>query len=260
MSLGAWQSALAALITSHASNRPVDRTPGTGLANLDLGMEEQAWLNQIVTAPGFRVTCSIQRSWRELRLKASARLTLRTLPSRLRAKLLGSWLDGHTDTSFYYTRESTAFLDYILDRLPDDPHLGSICRFERAVLACSAASATFSPETRPVEQLPAGTKIGRHKAASVVFFAAPPEAVFAALLAGAGTALPEPVSERFPLVVAPGLIKLCRPATALELALWDRCSSPISLAWLCQSDAHGLGALQELLEAGVLTCSDETQI
>ena len=178
-------------------------TQGCWTANRELGIEERAWLDQIVAAPGFRLTCAIQRWWREIRLKTTARFTLLAVPSELRAELLSDWLDSHADTSFFYAREASAFLDYILGRLPDQPHLESICRFERAVLACSTASATFSPELRPIAELAAGTRIARHHAATVVDFAASPETIFASLLAGSGTPLPEPVSDRFSMVVAP---------------------------------------------------------
>ena len=223
---------------------------------LDLSIDEQAWLDEVVAAPGFRLTCTIQRSWRELRLKAAARLTLAALPSELRAEILDGWLDGHTDTSFFYAR-SARLLDYILDRIRDQPHLASICRFERAVLTCSAAATTFTPETRSVNELPAGTKVAHHPAASVVEFEADPETIFASLLAGADMPVPAPEEERFSLLVAPGLFKLCRRATAVELALWDQCNSPLGLGRLCASDIRLESVVAELLAAGVFSLTSD---
>ena len=118
--------------------------------------------------------------------------------------------------------------------------------------ACSAALATFAPETRPVEELPAGTRIVRHRAVLVVDFASPPEAIFASLLADADTPLPQPEYDRYSMVVAPGLLKLCRLATAAEVDLWDNCSSPVSVAWLCQSDNMLEGRRSGLVGVGCI--------
>ena len=46
----------------HASNQLVDTTRSDWSEKLDLGIDEQAWLSEVVAAPGFRLTCSIQRS------------------------------------------------------------------------------------------------------------------------------------------------------------------------------------------------------
>jgi hypothetical protein len=250
MSLGTWQTALTLMVAAHASGRR-ERSANEGLlASLNLPAEERAWLSQIVNAPGFQLTCSIQRWWRELRLKASVRLTLKAMPPQTRAELLCTWLDKRAETSFFYAREAVAFLDFVLDRLPDAPHLASICRFERAVHLASQASDEFSARAEPIASLPPDVRVRRHPTASLVIFAAPSESVFGALMAGAS--LPEVGPDEFPVIIAPGLPSLCRPATAMDIALWTESADAISLPRLCKNGKASPNAVLEMLQEGVL--------
>ena len=257
MSLGAWQTALTLMVAARASNRR-DMLANEGLlVGLELPADERAWLNQIVDTPGFELTCSIQRWWRELRLKASSRLTLKALSAQVRAELLRTWLDSRTETSFFYAREAVAFLDFVLDRLPAAPHLASICRFERAVHLASQASEALSAKSEPMASLLPEARVRRHPAAALVVFAAPSESVFGALMAGAS--LPEVSRDEFPLFIAPGLPSLCRPATALEATLWTECADTISVPNLCANGNAPPKAVLELLQANVLVLEESLQ-
>ena len=113
MSLGEWQSALARLVTAHAAGRRVTLQEES-FGGQHLNTVDRAWLTETVDTPGFQLTCSIQRWWREQHLNGSVRLTLTALPPSLRTELMDAWLNSETDGSFYYAGEAVAFLDFVL--------------------------------------------------------------------------------------------------------------------------------------------------
>ena len=198
MPLADLQRALGALVAARAAGGP---GAGGVPVDLDLTVEERAWLRSLGGSTGFRVTCDIQRWWRETKLRWTARLTLAVLRREEQGDVIAEYLAAVPCASLFFAAEASAFLDYVARARGERPHLAAIARFERALLR--AREAEIGPEA-----------IHAHPAASMVEFAAPPERLLGALLAR--QPLPAVESARYPILVAPGLARLWRPATLDE--------------------------------------------
>ena len=210
------QRALGALVAARAAGRagasgvPVD---------LDLTVEEREWLGRLTGSPGFQVTCDIQRWWRETKLRWTTRLTLAALGREEQGDVIAEYLAAVPCASLFFATEASAFLDYVARARGERPHLAAIARFERALLRAREA------EIEPAEPQPGALggcvqdAIHAHPAASMVEFAAPPERLLGALLAR--QPLPPVESDRFPILVAPGLTHLWRPATLDEARVFE---------------------------------------
>lgn len=250
MSLSAWQSALVELITT-------PRPGGQGIASSDLSEEERTWLQAAEASPGLRLTRSIQRSWRRMRLRSALRLTWPLLPQSQRDALVDSYLAAHACTSFFDTPEACAFLDFLLTRLPPVPHLESVCRFERALLAASAESAFLTSPGADAEPLPAlrpELQIEPDPAAALISFMAPPEDVIEAALLG--QPLPEPGELPFHVLVAPLIPHCFRAAGECEAAViqaLDGRAQPLAALRAITPDADE--AVTELLRVHALRCA-----
>ena len=207
MPLADLQRALGALVAARAAGGP--GTAGVPV-DLDLTVEERAWLRNLTGSPGFQVTCDIQRWWRETKLRWTARLTLAAFGREEQSDVIAEYLSAVPCASLFFATETSAFLEYVARARAERPHLAAIARFERALLR--AREAEIEPVALDVGHQDA---VHAHPAASMVEFAAPPERLLGALLAR--QPLPPVESAPFPILVAPGLSHLWRPATLDEV-------------------------------------------
>ena len=180
MPLADFQAALGTMIATGAT--------GHASRQFNLSSDEATWLQSLAAAPGFQVTCAIQRWWRETRLRDMARLTIATLGKDSAARIIAIYLQRNICTSLFFLPETLAFLRFVADHT-DHPHLSAIAQFESALLLAKEESAQSTPASQP--------------AVSYVEFAAPPEEILAALLQG--LPLPEPRTERYRVRVSSGL-------------------------------------------------------
>lgn len=242
MSLSAWQSALVELISA-------PRPGETLAANSSLSDAERSWLQAAQSSAGLRLTRSIQRSWRRMRLRSALRLTWPLLPQPQRDELVESYLEAHACTSFFDAPEACAFLEFVLPRLPPDPHLQSLCRFERALLIASAESAFLTApgaESEPLPELHPLLQLELDPAAALVSFTAPPEDVIEAVLLG--QLLPEPGVTPFHVLVTPLIPHCFRAAEDPETAVLQALAGQSrSLAALRMRTADADQAVTELL-------------
>ena len=213
MSLSAWQSALVELVSEP---RPTELPA----ADSSLTDAERAWLLRAAGSPGLRLTRTIQRSWRRMRLQSALRFTWSLLPQPHRDSLIEAYLDARSCTSFFDVPEACAFLEFALPRLPPVAHLESLCRFERALLA-SAAEATFlgalEPEADCASPSALGLQLEQNPAAALVTFAAPLEDLLETVLLE--QPLPPPESQVYPVLIAPRIPHHFRTANSSEVAV-----------------------------------------
>lgn len=215
MSLAEWQRELVARITAPGGART-----GPAPAAHD--------------CPGVALTRMLQRNWRYTRLTHALPLTMRVLPATARDELLAGYCDTCPCVSFFPVHEARSFAGY-LARLPaPPPHVASIAALEVAMIDALEAD-VFGDAARPRPD--AGGALRLARGASRVRFAAPPEQVLAAALAG--RSLPAADAADHELLVAPGISGLARPPTAEERRLLDACergaadqASPLTAAVL----------------------------
>jgi hypothetical protein len=182
---------------------------------------------------GLLATAKVRRSWCEARASKAARLTLSVLPGALRSALIARWVDEGGGAGAFHALEADAFLPFIAGHLTDPSHELTVCRLEAALARATAAKAAFAPP-----QAPDPSAVPRHGAgASLVLFTAEPQALLAAVL-GQGPA-PPLGDARFPMLAAPGVPGLLRPADPAEVAAWRSLSGEA-------------GVLSRLLAQGVL--------
>ena len=219
MALLAWQTALAEVLIARSSRLE----PDAGLlADPALSRAEREWLMALPAAPGFEVTCDVQRWWRHFRVQSAAPLTLSALGPERRRTVLNEFVESCARPSSFFVREALRFLEFLVERPHGVPHLAEVAAFERAMLVLSESVALGAP-TPPSVDLPSA--VVRHPLASVVAFNAPPEEVIGALVAGR-----EPPAEgTCPhwLLVAPNLPNLARRASALEAWVFEEARAPV---------------------------------
>lgn len=190
MPLADFQAALGTMVTVGATAQTLPTS------QLNLSRDDVAWLGSLPDAPGFKVTCAIQRWWRETRLRSLARLTLAALGAEQAAQFLTTYLQANLCTSLFFLPETLAFLRFV-ESHTDNPQLAAIARFEAALLLAK------EEVTQP--QLP------ETPTTTYIEFAAPPEEILSALLQG--LPLPSPRTERFPVWVSSALPHFWCPAT-----------------------------------------------
>jgi hypothetical protein len=239
MSLSSFQIALGRTVRAGEGG-------GAQLDDLDLSSDERSRLPRVLASSGFRFTASIQRSWCEGRAAKGALLTLSALPPAQRRELVGEWVDRGGGTNSFFAAEADAFLDYLAQRLPDPSHALSLCRFEQAALRAEQVAARFVPPAAAgLDNATCLLRTGRQ--AALVAFHAEPDQLLAAL---DGNAPLPPVSETvFPVLVAPGLSSLARPAETMEAALWQSLEQPASVGDLLR-DGHSRDTIQIFLAVG----------
>ncbi|HEX8999498.1 MAG TPA: hypothetical protein VGB07_06335 [Blastocatellia bacterium] len=225
------QTALGSMLTAQAASQ----TTVLPLGNLNLTAQERTWLTQLIGAPGFEITCYIQRWWRETKLRWTARLTLaaiRAAEPNKEAEVLRSYLDATPLSSLFFTPEAVGFLEFAAREAGTLPHVADIARFEQALLLVKDAALQFAEKTDEAEEqnfdeLPPDMRLAPHPAATLLEFAAPPEELLGALVAG--HRLPPARVERFPILIAPGLPHLWRPATPEEARIFAACQMTATL-------------------------------
>ena len=237
MSLIGVQTALGRMVRAGEHADPAQ------LADLDLFGDERS---RNAVSRGFRFTARIQRSWCEARAARGARLALSILPPEQRRHLVSEWVDRGGGTNSFFLAEADGFLEFLAQRLPDPSHALSLCQFERAVLRAEAAATTSAALGGACLDDPACMlRSGRH--AALVSFFADPDRLLAAL--EGESALPPLSTTQWPVLVAPGMPGLARPADAAELALWQALDEPSPVAVL-QRQGHSRGAIESFLASG----------
>jgi hypothetical protein len=230
MPLSDLQIALGMMVTTQtAMSRSAD---APGFDNLSLTAAERDWLANLPDTPGFNVTCYIQRWWRETKLNWTTRLTLAALGPERADSALKAYLEATPCPSLFFTPEALGFLDFVAGMAKwaawaDWPHVVEIARFERALLIAKEAAQQSGAGRSGDYELPPGARLSPHPAAALLEFAAPAAELLGALVAG--RALPPATATRFPVLVAPGLAYLWRPASAHESRLFTLCRTAPSV-------------------------------
>lgn len=240
------QTALGSLLTAQAAGQ----TTVLPLGSLNLTVDERIWLTGLIDTPGFEVTCYIQRWWRETKLRWTARLTLAALGPELGATMLRRYLDVTPISSLFFTPEALGFLDFAAREAAQLPHVADIAHFEQVLLKVKDEALQFANESAEVDQLPHNQQIAQHPAAALLELAAPPEELLGALVAG--HSLPLVRAERFPILIAPGLPHLWRPATPDEAQIFNACRTTVIVASLSPLMPGSEQILQDLIHVGAL--------
>jgi hypothetical protein len=248
MPLADLQIALGLMVTTQSADAP-------NFNNLRLTAAERDWLSQLPGAPGFNVTCYIQRWWRETKLGWTTRLTLAALgPERANAALK-AYLEATPCASLFFTPEALGFLEFVAGmsewrEWTDWPHVTEIARFERALLIAKEAAQQAVDRPSGEDEIPSGARLSPHPAAALLEFAAPPAELLGALVEG--RSLPPVTATRFPVLVAPGFAYLWSLASADESRLFTRCRTAPSVEYLLASVPSAEPALRRLVSACAL--------
>ena len=238
MTLHAWQSALAEVLIARSSRA---EPTASVLTDQRLTPAERGWIDSLSHAPGFEVTCDVQRWWRHFRVQSAAPLTLSALGPELRRWVLDEFVESGARPSSFFMREALRFLDFVISRGLAVPHVAPVAAFERAMLRLSESIVLDAPEaaSSAPPQL-----VRRNPLADVVAFAAAPEDVLAALMSNTPPP-PEEPREHW-LLVAPRLPNLARRASPLEASIFDVVTAPTRFD-------EDNDALLSLWRAGALT-------
>jgi hypothetical protein len=250
MPLGDLQTALGMLVTA-----PASAARSGVLDGLTLAFEERAWLDQLTGSPGLAITCRVQRWWRETRLRWTVRLTMTALGTAQSTEVIEAYLDASRCASLFFIPEAVGFLDWVVRERHETPHLRAVARFERALILAAEPAAPHAWQKPDAADSPAtgDRRLRPHPAAAIVEFSAPPELVIGALLSGDPP--PPPNGPAWPVLVAPGLPNLWRPATWDEVRLFARLQPPARAGDLLAEDVGFERPLYDLLSLGAL-CSD----
>jgi hypothetical protein len=244
MALREWQAALGQLVEARASGRELEPVLRS-LDGLELSETERAWLRKVVGTPGFELTCYVPRWWRTTRVGRSARLTLAALGTA-RQQVLQAYLRATPCTTLFFASEGLLFLEYILSTA-QEPHVRSLAQFEHALWTLKreglGAPAPTTREPKPEELL------APSQGAAIVTFEASAEELLSAVLTGAP--LPQ-AAEPHPVLIAPGLPHMWRPATAGEARAFQACTPPAPVGTVEALPDVGPEVLASLLSAGAL--------
>ncbi|HLZ30075.1 MAG TPA: hypothetical protein VKV73_22365 [Chloroflexota bacterium] len=244
MSLHAWQTSLSDLVIARAAGVPASVTA----ADACLSDAERHWLTRLTDTPGFRVTCDIQRWWREFRVQSAAPLTLSLLGPGRRQDVVLEFARRNPKPSSFFIREALPFLDLAAELAPDVPHLTELAAFERAMLLLGQALA--GGQAVGVGELDPHANVQAHPLAAVVRFKAPPDRILAA--AARGLALP-PVEDRaYCLLIATRLPNLARACSGDEAAVFDTLRQGPADPCALGGDPVSAAALTTLWQAGAL--------
>lgn len=249
MSLSDWQRGVAWTLTRAASPQSRHAELAAAIAALPLAPAERTSLAALAGAPGFAMTCYIQRWWRATKLESTLRLTTAALQAA-RLPVMDAYLDQRPCSSLFFLPEALGFLDFVAtlgDR--HGPHLQPFAAFERAFLLCQELATRFRAPAPPAP----GAMVHVHPAAALIKFEAPVAELFPAVLAG--QPLPEPGDAPAWILVAPGLPRLWREATPEERAVLTELA--VAPAPVPASGAPAPWA--ELLAAGAIEASPSAQ-
>jgi len=243
MALSDWQRALGQLVEARASGRDLQPVKDS-LAGLELRDTERAWLQEVTETRGFALTGRVPRWWRETRVRRSARLTLLALGREAEARI-EEYVRAVPNFTLFFVAEGLSFLDWV-GSIPVPPHVRAVARFEAAMWRMQQVPST-PPSAVDVDL---EEPLARHPAAALIAFDAAPEAVFGALLMG--TALPEPTPQAHPVLVAPGLPRAWRPATAEEARAFLACEPAMRVRALHALPGVRADTIEGLLAAQAL--------
>lgn len=223
MGLHEWQRALSAMIIAPRGAAPE-------LADAGLTADERRWLLATAEDPGLRVTRHAQRSWRRMRLATALPLTMAALAAAVRDAVIETYLDTIPCVSFFHAHEARGFARFLAQGGGTiDPHVLALATFEVAV-ADAMEHRLFAGEQAEPLSVRGDSRLRLHPAASVVTFAAAPERVLGAAMAGAE--LPPPEDAPHALLVAPGLGNLARAIDAEEQARLRACTAGVPVGEL----------------------------
>jgi len=223
------------------------------LRSLRLDAAERSCLQAMTQSSAYRFTVAVQRSWCVGRAKRAGQLTLSILPAATRRRLLDEWIDAGGGTSSFAAAETDALLNFVANRLPDPSHELTICRFEQATVRANEGAMTF---TAPAPIVPAASpcvvRRGRH--AGLAAFHAEPHQILAVPWdrKSLPPVLPEP---KVIMLFGPGFEQLCRPASAGDMALWERLTAAVEVPTLWR-EGHRRDDVETLLRAGVVEYGD----
>lgn len=121
MSLAEWQTDLAELVVAGAAGGVPERLPS-----------EDPWLRDLVGSDGLRVTCAIQRWWRQQRLVAATPLTHLAAPEPLYDRIAARYLDTVAAHTMFFFVEARRFLEFLIvqPEIESAPHLPALARLE----------------------------------------------------------------------------------------------------------------------------------
>lgn len=238
MALVDFQTALGRLVRA--------RTGGDPFRLLHLEPSELAWFGNLIQSAGYQFTVGVQRSWCTGRAARAAHFTLTILPDPLRRQLLDEWTKSGGGTSSFFAAEADVLLDFIGNHLRDPSHELTVCRMEQATLRANENVGSFTvPDLARLDDPDCVVRRGSH--AGIPIFHGEPDQILHALLEHQP---PPPLSpDARGILFGPGLEKLCRPASANELALWGRLANRVNLAALFQ-EGYKKEDLAEMLRAG----------
>jgi hypothetical protein len=246
MTLAAWQASLAKLVIAHAA-RPEAFVPLPEQALVS--NSERRWLRALEPTPGFKMTCAVQRWWREFRVQTAAPLTLAVLDADRRSAIVAEYVRRYNRPSSFFLREALPFLDLAVELASDVPHVHSLAGFERAMLLVGEAVASGAPDDG-AGALHAWDLVAQHGLADVVRFEAPPAQLLAA--ASGGTMLPPVTGQTYWILVAPHLPNLARACSDVEAGLFHSLrDAPAHVAQI-RRDPQLAEALGKLWQAGAL--------
>lgn len=246
MGLLAYQTALGRQLRAAGANTatlPIDPPPG-----VLPGCEELGEITALVRGPDFAFTRSVQRSWCRGRTAEMAGLTLSMLPGEQRRQLIEGWVEQGGGTALDPALEAEAFLEFVAGHLRNPSHELTVCRTEQAVRRASAASLRFVPRDPLLLDYPRAA-LRRSAGAALVRFLADPDRLLAAV--ATRDPLPPLAAAPFPILFAPGLATLWRPAGQEEARLWDRLAVPGSPAALLR-EGYARCAISRLFEIGAI--------
>src|SRR5215469_11044447 len=247
MALLAHQTALGRQL--RAGDPGVMLVSGTGL-DLEAGLDTQhrARLSELIASPDFAFTQFVRQSWCVGRTKALARLTLSVLPAATGRQLVHDWVARGGGAVLDPFSEAENFFDFAAARLEDPSHALTICRMEQAALRAGDATLTFTaPDRQLVDEF--GTVVCRGKGAGLVRFFARPDHLLACV--SAEKPLPALSEDSLPILFAPGIVDLCRPATQEETSCWGRLQTPASVAVLIE-EGYPRSLIESLLDIGAI--------
>lgn len=177
MPLADFQAALGTMIAQGAKFE--------GVSSLQLTSEESQWLMNLPDAAGFKVTCGIQRWWRETRLRDLARLTIAALGSDQATQMISTYFRENLCTSLFFLPETLSFLRFV-ETHAVQPHIEAIAQFEYGLLVAKEEATCVVPV--------------KASTVTVVHFQVPPLELLSALLQG--QPLPTPTTESYPVIIS----------------------------------------------------------
>lgn len=244
MALRDWQSALGQLVEARASGRELQPVLDT-LGKLELDEAERAWLRKVVDSRGFALTGYVPSWWRDLRVRRCAKLTMGAL-RETRDAVLRAYLRATPCTTLFFVSEGLTFLEYVMATTAQ-PHVRAVAEFERALWVLQRDASGPLP---PVREPAPGELLARSPGASLVTFEAAPETILGALVSGAP--LPEGASEPHAVLIAPGVPRRWRPATAEEARVFAACATPAEPEAVAALPDVTPEAIRSLLSAGAV--------